>query len=157
MANKWLCPSINYYTGREILQMPPSGPNNKGVKIKDNVKRRTKERILRYAESNLVGRYTILDIRFRSYFCYVDAYTEPELPDNDWPPPDFPETREEYLERLRNIPYYLFRLKYFGDDERWGLAFYSYSNEKYELSVFPSGDFLGTPEVALQTAAEFHL
>ncbi len=136
--------------------MPPSGSNSSGVKISNDIKRRTKERILRYAESNLAGRYTTLDIRFRSYFCYVDAYTEPKLPDKDWPA-DFPETREEHIERLRNIPYHLFRLKYLGDDERWELAFYNYSNEKYELSVFPSGDFLGTPEVALKTAAEFHL
>lgn len=136
--------------------MTPLGSNSSGVKIKDNVKRRTKERILRYAESNLAGRYTILDIRFKSYFCYVDAYTEPALPDNDWPP-DFPETREEHIERLRNTPYHLFRLKYFGDDEKWGLAFYNYASEKYESSFLPSGDFLSTPEEALQTAAEFHL
>jgi hypothetical protein len=61
------------------------------------------------------------------------------------------------LERLRNTPYHLFRLGYFGDEEKWGLAFYSYAHEKYECSVFPSGDFFGTPEIALQTAAGFHL
>lgn len=131
-------------------------PNSGGVKIKESVKDRTKERIIKYAETNLVGRYTRLDIRFRNQFCYVDAYTEPELPDN-WPPADFPETREEYLERLRSTPHHLFRLRYFGDDEQWGLSFYSYSNNKYELSVFPSGDFFGALEEALKTAAEFHL
>lgn len=132
-------------------------PNNGGVKIKDTVKNRTKDRIIKYAESNLAGRYTRLDVRFRNQFCYVDAYTEPELPDNDFPPPGFPETREEYLERLSNTPYHLLRLRYFGDDEKWGVSFYSYSNRKYELSVFPSGDFFGTLEIALKTAAEFHL
>ena len=132
-------------------------PDSGGVRIKENIKRRTEERIIRYAESNLAGRYTMLDIRFRSQFCYVDAYIEPEVPDDDWPPPDFPETREQYLERLRNTPYHLFRLRYFGDEEKWGLAFYSYAHEKYEPSVFPSGEFFDTPEIALQTAAEFHL
>ena len=132
-------------------------PNSGGVKIKENVKSRLEKRILRYAESNLAGRYTRLDIRFRGHFCYVDAYTEPESPNKDWPPLDFPETREQYLERVRNTPYHLFRLRHFGDEERWGLAFYSYANEKYELSVFHSGEFFGTPEVALQTVAEFHL
>jgi hypothetical protein len=132
-------------------------PNSGGIKIKESVKSRTQKRIIRYAESNLAGHYTRLDIRFRNQFCYVDAYKEPELPNNDWPPPDFPETREEYLQRIRNTPYHLFRLRYFGDDDRWGLAFYSYAHEKYELSVFPSGDFFGTPEEAFQTAAEFHL
>ena len=134
-----------------------SDPNSGGIKIKEDVKRRTKERIIKYAESNLVGRYTLFDIRFRNQFCYVDAYTEPELPSDDWTPPGFQETREEYLERLRNTPYHLFRLRYFGDEEKWGLSFYSYSNEKYELSVFPSGGFFGTLEAALKTSAEFHL
>lgn len=127
------------------------------MKISDAVKIRTKERVHRYAKTHFDGRYTKLDIRFRSHFCYVDAYTEPEAPGSDWPPPDWPESREEYLERLRKTPYYLFRLRYFGDEESWGLAFYSYAQEKYEKSVFPTGEFLGTPEEAFQTAAEFHL
>jgi hypothetical protein len=71
-------------------------PDSGGVKIKESIKRRTEERIIRYAESNLAGRYTKLNIRFRSQFCYVDAYIEPEVPDDDWPPPDFPETREQW-------------------------------------------------------------
>ena len=74
-----------------------------------------------------------------------------------WPPPDWPESREEHLERLRNTPTHLCRLRYFGDEERWGFAFYTYSNEKYELSVFPSGDFHGTPEEAFDTAAGVYL
>ena len=44
-----------------------------------------------------------------------------------------------------------------SDEERWGFAFYTYSNEKYELSVFPSGDFRGTPEEAFDTAAQLYL
>jgi len=132
-------------------------PNSGGVKIKQPVKNRTEKRIRAYAETNLAGRYTQLNIRFRSQFCYVDAYTEPEPPGPDWPPPNWPESREQFLERLRNTPFHLFRLRYFGDEESWGLAFYSYAQEKYELSVFPNGEFFGTPEVALQTAADFHL
>jgi hypothetical protein len=60
----------------------------------------------------------------------------------DWPPADWPETREELLERLRSTPTKLCRLRYFGGEDRWGFAFYTYSNERYELSVFPSGEFL---------------
>ena len=127
------------------------------MKISDLVKTRTEKRIKQYAEAHFAGRYTRLDIRFRSHFCYVDAYTEPEPPDPNWPPPDWPESREAYLERLHNTPYYLFRLQYFGDETKWGLAFYSYAHEKYEKSVFPTGEFLGTPEEAFQTAGEFHL
>ncbi len=131
-------------------------PDSGGVKIKEAVKKRTEKRIRDYAEAHLAGRHTRLEVRFRAQFCYVDAYTEPEPPGPNWPPPDWPESREEYLERLRNTPVHLFRLRYF-DDERWGLAFYSYANNKYELSVFPTGEFFGIPEVALQTAADFHL
>ena len=132
-------------------------PDSGGVKIKEAAKRRTEERIRRYAETHFAGRYTRLDVRFRRQFCYVDAYTEPELSDPGWPPPDWPESREEYLERLRDTPTHLFRLRYFGDEDSWGLAFYSYAHNRYELSVFPSGEFFGSPEDAFQTAAEFHL
>jgi len=97
----------------------------------------------------------ILDIRFRGQFCYIDAYTEPKTSEN-WPPPDWPETREEYLERLRNAPVHLCRLRYFGED-RWGFAFFTYSNEKYELSIYPDGQFLGTPEEAFITSANVGL
>jgi hypothetical protein len=132
-------------------------PDSGGVKIKEAVKRRTEERICRYAETHFAGRYTRLDIRFRRQFCYVDVYTEPELPGTDWPPPDWPESREEYLERMRNTPIHLFRLRYFGNEDSWGLAFYSYAHDRYELSIFPSGEFFGPPEDAFRTAAEFHL
>ena len=87
----------------------------------------------------------------------VDAYQEPEPLAPNWPPPDWPETREEYQERLRNTPVHLCRLRYFGDEERWGFAFYTYSNERYELSVFPSGEFLGPPEDAFQVSAQMYL
>jgi hypothetical protein len=131
-------------------------PDAGGVKIPDTVKRRTEQRIRDYAEEHFAGRYTRLDVRFRGQFCYVDAYTEPVLTPG-WPPPDWPETREEMIERLRNTPTHLCRLRYFGDEEQWGFAFYTYSNEKYELSVFPSGDFFGPPEEAFLASAEAYL
>ncbi len=87
----------------------------------------------------------------------MDAYTEPEPLGPDWPPPDWPESREAFQERLRNTPTHLFRLRYFGDEAEWGLAFYSYAHNKYELSVFPNGEFMGSPEEAFHTAAGFHL
>lgn len=127
------------------------------MKIIDAVKRRIEQRINDYAEANLVGRYTRLDIRFRGEFCYLDAYTEPEPLPDDWPPPGFSETREEHIERMRNTPFHLFRLKYLGNMEEWGLSFYSYAQNKYEESVLPNGSFYASPEEALETAAEFHL
>ncbi len=132
-------------------------PDSGGVRIPETVRRRTEQRLRRYAEKHYSGRYTWLDIRFRGQFCYIDGYTKPEPLSPNWPPPDWPETREEYLERLRNTPTHLCRLRYFGDEERWGFAFYTYSNERYELSVFPSGEFLGTPEEAFEVAAGVYL
>lgn len=36
-----------------------------------------------------------------------------------------------------------------------GFAFYTYSNEKYELSVFPDGSFRGKPEDAFAASAMY--
>jgi hypothetical protein len=131
-------------------------PDSGGVKIPERIKPRTEARIRRCAEEHFAGKYTRLEIRFRGQFCYIDAYTEPDVSPG-WPPPDWPESREEYLERLRNMPTHLCRLRYFGDEERWGFAFYTYSNEKYETAILPSGDFQGTPEEAFDTAARVYL
>lgn len=114
-------------SGRRWVFDPDSG----GVRIPEAVRQRTEQRLRRYAEELFSGRYTRLDIRFRGQFCYIDAYTEPEPPGPNWPPSDWPETREEYLERLRNTP--------------------------TQLSVFPSGEFLGTPEEAFEVAAGVYL
>ncbi len=132
-------------------------PDRGGVRIPELVQRRTEERLRRYAEEHFGGRYTRLVVRFRGQFCYIDAYTEPEKPGPHWPPADWPETREEYLERLRNTPTHLCRLRYFGDEERWGFGFFAYSSEKYELSVFPSGEFFGPPEDAFEVSANLYL
>jgi hypothetical protein len=96
-------------------------------------------------------------VRFHGQFCYIDAYTEPAPLPGDWPPAGWPETREELLERLRSTPTKLCRLRFFGGEDRWGFAFYTYSNERYELSVFPSGGFLGPPEEAFGVAAGAYL
>ncbi len=127
-------------------------PDSGGVKIPKLVQARIKQRILKYAEAHYSGKYTRLDIRFRSQFCYIDAYKEPYIAP-DFPPANFPESREEYIERLRNTPIHLCRLRYFGDEEGWSFAFYTYSNEKYELCVFNNGSFYGTPEEAFESSA----
>jgi hypothetical protein len=131
-------------------------PDYGGKKIPDAVKVRTEQRLRKYAEEHFAGKYTKLDVRFRGQFCYVDAYTEPDVRP-DWPPADWGVSREEYYEDLRNTPTHLCRLRFFGDEERWGFAFFAYSSEKYELSVFPDGDFFGPPEEAFRASAEAYL
>jgi hypothetical protein len=127
-------------------------PDSGGVKIPKVVQERIKQRILKYAEAHYAGKYTRLDIRFRSQFCYIDAYQDPQI-EPDFPPANFPISREEYLEQIQNIPTHLCRLRYFGDEEAWSFSFYTYSNEKYELSMFKTGSFYGTPEAAFEASA----
>ncbi len=129
-------------------------PHSGGVKIPEKVKQSTTQRILAYAEKHYAGKYTRIDVRFKSYFCYIDAYTEPDVPEN-FDPSRFGITRSEYRERLANNPTHLCRLRYKGNEERWSMAFYTYSNEKYEISVFNNGTFFGTPEEAFQTSAVY--
>lgn len=130
-------------------------PNSGGAKIPDHVKREVVKRINDVAEKHFKGKYTRLDIHFKGWFCYIDAYEEPEVNER-WPPENWPETKEEYIERLRNMPVHLCRLRYFEDDV-WSYAFYTYSNEKYEICVFPDGSFYGKPEDAFISAANMYL
>jgi len=123
-------------------------PHSGGTKIPEAVRERTRRRILAHAEKHYAGRYTSLDIRFRGALCYIDAYVEPDVP-KGWPPKDWGETRDEMIDRLQQTPVHLVRLRYFGMDDRWSLAYYTYSNDRYEPCVFRSGEFIGTPEEAL--------
>ncbi len=61
-------------------------PHSGGVKITKLTKERTEKRILTYAQKQYAGKFIRLDIRFRNQFCYIDAYTEPDIPE-DFPPP----------------------------------------------------------------------
>jgi len=128
-------------------------PDSGGTKIPASKKSEVTQRIEKFAAENYAGKYTRLDIRFRGQFCYIDAYVEPVIADG-WPPEDWAETREEMIERIRNTPTHLCRLRYFGGD-KWGMAFFTYSNMKYELSVFPDGDFFGKPEAAFAASAMY--
>lgn len=130
-------------------------PNSGGKKIPDTVKYDIEKRIKNIAEENFKGKYTRLDIRFHGQFCYIDAFIEPVV-DENWNAEVLRETREEHIERLRNSPLHLCRLRYFGED-KWGFAVYTYSNEKYELATYPDGDFFGRPEDAFQASAVLYL
>lgn len=75
------------------------------------------------------GKYR-LQIRFKGVFCYLDAI------END------------------DIPFPIGRLRYFGP-EKWSMAFYTYSNEKYEPCVFPDGTWFGSIERAIDVCAMY--
>lgn len=126
-------------------------PHSGGIKISAAVQKRTEQRIRAYADVHYAGKFTRLGIRFRGVFCYIDAYTEPTEPSESLLQLTG-ETREQYLERCRNIPLHLCRLRHFTE-ERWSMAAYTYSNEKYEPSILNTGSFEGTPEECLETSA----
>ena len=130
-------------------------PQSGGKKIPDSTKERIRLRILKHAEKNYAGRYNRIDVRFRSQFCYIDAYTEPEVSE-DYDPELFGgKSREERIEHLRNIPTHLCRLRFFGDEERWSMAFYSYGGMKYEPCFFDNGTWHGTPEEGFDSSAMY--
>jgi hypothetical protein len=128
-------------------------PHAGGVKIPEKTRLRTVARIENFAAMRYRRKYTRLEFRFRGDLCYVDAYTEPEKPSRQLLKITG-ETREQFLERMRNVPIHLCRLRHFGE-ERWSVAFFTYSNERYEPCVFLNGGFLGTPEEAFELCAGY--
>ena len=129
-------------------------PHSGGIKIPPPVRARAEQRIKNYAQTHYAGKFVRLDIRFRGALCYIDAYTEPQEPS-----PGLlditGESREQFLERLRNVPTHLCRLRYFGNEEAWSMAFYTYSHDRYEPCVFDNGTFHGTPEEGFETGAVY--
>ena len=129
-------------------------PHRGGKTIPDSVKADVKRRITELARSEFPGRSIRIELRFRKQLCYVDAYEAPN--DKDTNPPSYWEgSREEWIQYRSNLPTHLCRLRYFGED-RWSFGFYTYSNERYELCIFPqNGDFFGTPEMAFMVSSVY--
>ena len=127
-------------------------PHSGGKKIPPDVRARTTRRLQQYAAEHHAGSFTRIDVRFHGALCYVDAYQEAGAPEGYVPAG---ESREEYLERMRNTPLHLCRLRYFGNEDRWSFSVYTYSHEKYEPSFFLDGTDVGAPELAFETCAPF--
>lgn len=128
-------------------------PQSGGRTIPHKERPKIRQRILDHAEQHYAGKYDRIDVWFRGKFCYIDAYVEPAVP-KDFDAKVFGESREEHIERLRKTPIHLCRLRYFRDDG-WSMAFYAYSSEQYEPSVFSSGSWEGTPEEAFDASAMY--
>ena len=129
-------------------------PHRGGVKIPDAVRERTERRIRDYAEAHHAGKFTRLGIRFRGALCYIDAYREPDKPSAALLRA-LKETREVYYERLRSWPIHLCRLRYFGRDDGWSMAFFTYSNERYSPCSFGNGSSIGTTEQAFEIGSGY--
>jgi len=135
------------------MRMWVYSPHTGGKRIPPAVKERTERRILKYADKHFAGKFIRVGVRFRGALCYIDVYTEPGEPPGRVLPTG--ETRAQWMERLRNTPTHLCRIRYFGDEERWSFAWYTYAHEKYEPSFLITGDDHGTPEEAFETSAQF--
>lgn len=129
-------------------------PHAGGVKIPEAVRRRTEQRLQDYANAHYAGKFIRIDIRFRAAFCYIDAYTEPPEPNSKLLEITH-ETPQQYRDRVASFPLHLCRLRYFGQEESWSVAFFTYSNERYEPSMFNNGTFFGTPEEAFEIGAMY--
>jgi len=128
-------------------------PHSGGRKINPADQEPIRQRILAYANKNYAGKFTRLDIRFRGALAYIDAYTEPEPPSNELLRIRG-ETKDQYLEWMRNMPTHLCRLRHFGEDD-WSVAFYTYSNERYEACILHNGKWTGTVEQGFEIGATY--
>ena len=109
-------------------------PHAGGVKMTDSRKVQVREQVEAYAMRNLVGRCDRVIVRCKSVFCYVDA--EQLQPDG----------------RVFCFP--LCRLRHF-DIDRWSIALFTFSNERYEPCVYPNGKWMGTLEESLDLGTTF--
>jgi hypothetical protein len=118
-----------------VSGMPPwvYDPHSGGNKIPPH----SHEAICKQAQAFAISRPWYpriqLKLRFKSPFCYVD-------------------TLEEGDQRL----FPLCRLRYFAQD-RWSLALFTYSNERYSPCLVSDGKWEGTLKAALQVCERFIL
>ena len=106
------------------------------------------ERIEKYAQKHYAGQFTNLNIRLRGALCYIDAYTASISPLGKRG------TKAKQHQVAKGPPelVHLCRLRHFSLD-RWSLAFFSYSDERYHPCTFNDGEIFGTPEAAFDVGA----
>lgn len=129
-------------------------PGSGGKPVPKHQQEEVRQRIIaRIAATCPPESYERIDVRFRGKFCYIDAYTPPpkktakELKING-------ETREDFEARWRSHPMYLCRLLHYSMD-KWGCAFFTYSNEKYEICAMANGKFDGPLEEGVDIGATY--
>ena len=131
-------------------------PHTGGSKIPPALQLDTRTRIERYAERHYADLYTRIDVTFRGALSYVEAFTEPTAPTRGLLQ-SLGESLDEYLARLRETPVRLCRIRYFAGRDLWSMALYSYSSERYEPCILPTGEYCGTTEECFALAASFYL
>lgn len=106
-------------------------PQIGGRKIPKNSHDRFLTRVRAFERSQPWYPKTQLRLRFNGQFCYIEM-----IKGNETEPSPF------------------LRLRYF-DDERWSMAFYTWSHERYEPCTFSKGGWEGTLEEAIATCEPF--
>jgi len=106
-------------------------------------------RLEKYVSAHWKDRCRQIVVRFRGAFAYVDAFPLHRQ--------FMPGTTPEERARIEATPTRLCRLGYLGSPGRWAFAFFKYSDEKYEPSFLPSGEFAGTPDEAFGCSALVYL
>jgi len=105
-------------------------PQGGGVRIPPNIQSIISAQANAYAEKQAWPPKFKLKIRYKNQFCYLDASEEGGAP----------------------LP--IGRLRYFGEN-KWSLAFYTYSNERYEPCLFKNGEWFGTIEQAIDICSMY--
>jgi len=109
-------------------------PHAGGVKISSLRKAEIENRIKRYANEKLKTKCDGVEVRFRGALCYVTALqNEPDGNKYRFP---------------------LCRLRHF-DLEKWSIALFTWSNERYEPCILPSGEWFGSVEECLELGTTF--
>jgi hypothetical protein len=106
-------------------------PHSGGVKIPSKMHEEICKQVESFARTRQWYPKIQLKVRFKSQLCYID-------------------TVEEGDDRL--LP--LCRLRHF-DLDRWSLALFTYSNDKYQPCMFQGGKQEGTIEAALKICEPF--
>jgi hypothetical protein len=105
-------------------------PHTGGKKIQPALHGDIYEKVKEYSHKRPWYPKIKLQIRFKNQFCYIDTISEGD-------------ERIFPLCRLRNL------------SEGWSLALFTYSNERYEPCIYPSGQWEGTIEEALRVCEPF--
>lgn len=100
-------------------------PQSGGNKIPPKLYDKLHARVHAYEKTRPWYPHFSLVLRFRTQFCYVDAVEEGKKP--------FP----------------IGRLRYFSE-EKWSLAFYTYSHERYEPCYLHNDEWCGSIEQAIE-------
>ncbi len=124
-------------------------PQPRKGSISNAVQATLRARLEQHVRTHWSERCREIVVRFRGAFAYVDAFPLSRQ--------FMPGTTPEERARIEATPTRLCRLGDLGSPGRWAFAFFKYSDEKYEPSFLPSGEFAGTPDEAFDCSALVYL